>query len=246
MPPTATLHLPFQRRTRTWSRPTPLYPKQEHRKLVFFDLDQTLLSYNSAFVWMIRELRGGHITAWQALVGCWWYLLYALGLTQLDDVLRRASTAARGRNEAETRARVRAFWEDDVSHHLRRRCIEVIEAHRRQGHEIALLTAASDYLSEHVAKHCGIPHVLSNRFEVENNQFTGKLEEPLCFGQGKLHHARRLARRLGYRLEDCVFYTDSYSDIHAMEAMGEAIAVHPDLRLARAARDRGWKIAYWD
>lgn len=246
MPPTAALQLPLHHPARTWAGPALVYPRDTRRKLVFFDLDQTLLSYNSAFAWMIRELRGGHISTWQALVGCWWYLLYALGLTQLDDALRKASMIARGRDAEETRARVRAFWEDEVSRRLRRQCYEVIEAHRRQGHELALLTAGSDYLSEHVALHCGIPHVLSNRLEVKDNRFTGALQEPLCFGQGKLHHARRLARRLGYQLEDCVFYTDSYSDFPAMEAMGEAVAVHPDLRLARAARHRGWEIAYWD
>lgn len=246
MPPTVALQAPLRRPPRTWDGPAVAYPVATERKLVFFDLDETLLSYNSAFAWMMRELRGGHITPLQALVGCWWYLLYALGLTRLDDVLRQGSMAARGRSEAETRARVRAFWEDEVSRRLRARCTEVIEAHRRRGHDLALLTASSDYLSEHAAAHWGIEHVLCNRFEVDGDRFTGRLAEPLCFGSGKLHHARALAAELGYDLADCVFYTDSYSDLPAMEAMGTAVAVHPDLRLAHAARKRGWQIAYWN
>ena len=246
MPPTATLDTTFGRPARVWAGPTVAYPEAPSRKLVFFDLDETLLSYNSAFAWMMRELRGGHITPWQALVGCWWYLLYVLGLTRLDDVLRRGSMAARGRSASETRDRVHAFWRDDVSRHLRARCAEVIESHRRLGHDIALLTASSDDLSAHAAAHWGIEHVLCNRFEVDGDRFTGRLVEPLCFGAGKLHHARALADTLGYDLKDCVFYTDSYSDLPAMEAMGTAVAVHPDLRLAHAARKRGWEIAYWN
>jgi len=214
-------------------------------KLVFFDLDGTLFSYNSAYAWMMQELRGGHITWWQALRGCWWYLLYALGISGMDEAIRKASLIAKGQKETEMRERVRIFWEKEVSQNLRKQSAEIIEAHRKQGDQLAILTSSSDYLSEYAAAHWDIPHILCNRLEVKDNKFTGILKEPICFGTGKLHHAKLLADQLGYSLEDCIFYTDSYSDFPAMEAVGKAVAVHPDRRLSRAAKKLGWEIVYW-
>ena len=53
-----------------------------------------------------------------------------------------------------------------------------------------------------------------------------------------------MARDSATSLGDCSFYTDSYSDLAALEAVGEPVVVAPDVRLRRAARQRvvpgGW------
>ena len=214
-------------------------------KLVFFDLDGTLFSYNSAFAWMKSELRGGHISWWEAIRGTWWYFLYSVGVASMEDAVRKASLVARGQRESEIKERVQLFWEAELSNNLRAQATQVIEQHRAAGDQLAILTSSSDYLSEYAAKHWGIPHVLSNRFVVHESIFTGELIEPICFGPGKLVYAKALADKLGYSLEDCIFYSDSYSDLVPMESMGKAVAVHPDRRLARTARQRKWEIAYW-
>ena len=118
--------------------------------------------------------------------------------------------------------------------------------HRRKGDVLALLTSTSNYLSYHAAKHWNIPHILANRFLVEDGRFSGEMVEPICYGTGKLYYAKQLAEKLGFTLADCVFYTDSYSDFPAMEAVGRAVAVHPDRRLKKAALLRGWEICWWD
>ena len=214
-------------------------------KLVFFDLDGTLFSYNSAYGWMKREFREGHITLWQAIRGWWWLLLYSIGVAKMDDAIRKAALVGRGQKETDMKERVRRFWEEEVRHKLRSHAVECIETHRAAGHHLAILTSSSNYLSAYAAAHWKIPHVLANHFVVVDDVFTGEMVEPICFGEGKLTHARALAEQLGVALEDCIFYTDSYSDYPAMVAMGRPIAVHPDRRLARAARKHDWDIEYW-
>ncbi|MEL7370849.1 MAG: HAD-IB family hydrolase, partial [Myxococcota bacterium] len=39
--------------------------------------------------------------------------------------------------------------------------------------------------------------------------------------------------------------TDSMSDLPMMEAVGHPVAVNPDPRLRRTAKDRGWPIVDW-
>jgi len=47
------------------------------------------------------------------------------------------------------------------------------------------------------------------------------------------------------RLSDCAFYTDSFSDVPVLEAVGQPVAVNPDPRLRRRANKRGWRIVDW-
>ena len=69
--------------------------------------------------------------------------------------------------------------------------------------------------------------------------------EPLCFGVGKVMHARQWATEQSIDLKDCSFYTDSYSDLPMMEVVGKPVAVHPDPRLRHESRQRTWPIVDW-
>ena len=75
--------------------------------------------------------------------------------------------------------------------------------------------------------------------------FTGRFVDPLCYGQGKVERTRRLARDVGFDLEDATFYSDSYTDLPLLEAVREPIVVNPDPRLARVAKERHWRVERW-
>ena len=49
----------------------------------------------------------------------------------------------------------------------------------------------------------------------------------------------------GFRLEECVAYADSSSDLPMFEAVGFPVAVNPETRLAAIARKRGWLVEHW-
>lgn len=213
--------------------------------IAFFDLDLTLLSVNAGKLWVRSEYRRGRITSIQAARAGVWIAAYHLGYGRLERILTDAIGTLAGQTEDELRADSHAFFHREVADFVRPGAKPVIEAHRAAGDAIALLTSSSPYLCEPVQESLGIPHVLCNRFELRDGRFTGKPELPLCFGPGKLTYARRLAERLGADLRDASFYTDSWSDLPVLEAVGHPVAVHPDPRLARVARERGWTIAEW-
>ena len=123
---------------------------------------------------------------------------------------------------------------------------EAIEQHRREGRKLVMLTSSSNYLAELVAGELRFDAVLCNRLEVDaGGTHTGRVIGGVCFGPGKLPHARAEAERLGVPLRDSTFYTDSYSDLPVMEAVSEPVAVNPDPRLRRYAHKRGWRIVDW-
>ncbi len=214
--------------------------------IAFFDLDRTLIRVNSGKLWVGFELRSGRLTRWQAARAAAWIFGYHLGYTRMEAILEEAIGSLADQDEEEVRTRTRRFYDDEVRGTFRPGGLAAIERHRAEGHILALLTSSSSYLSASVMEQLGIPHALSNRFEVREGRFTGLAEGPLCFGEGKLTHARALADELGERLEEAWFYTDSASDLAVMDAVGHPVAVHPDPRLRRLAIKRGWPVEDWD
>lgn len=214
--------------------------------LALFDLDRTLLDVNAGSLWVRAELRAGKISRWQATKAAAWIFGYHLGYSRIERVLEEGVATLADQAEDEVRARTEAFYAAEVAARYRPRSRAVVEAHRARGDHLALLSSTSVYLAAPVQAELGIPHALCNRFEVREGRFTGKPVLPLCYGEGKLAHARALAEQLGVSLADATFYTDSASDLAVLEAVGEPVAVHPDPRLARVARKRGWRIEIWD
>src|SRR5262249_50238053 len=91
-----------------------------------------------------------------------------------------------------------------------------------------------------------LDEVLCNRFEVDGQGvYTGRVSGALCFGLGKLAHARTFAQRAGMRLSDASFYTDSYAGLPVLEAVGRPVAVNPDGRLRHEAMRRRWEVVDW-
>jgi HAD superfamily hydrolase (TIGR01490 family) len=215
--------------------------------IAFFDLDKTLLAANTAREWLKRELRqGGTLSRWQALRAAGRLFQYSLGFASLDDTVRRAIAALAGRDERHVRDNTVAFYQSYVRHLFRPGGRLAVQKHRGEGDSVVLLTASSSYLSELVAQDLSLDAVLCNRFEVDaKGLYTGKSVGSICFGQGKLAHAAEFAEKRGVGLKNCTFYTDSYSDLPVLKAVGKPCAVNPDARLRREALRQGWPILDW-
>lgn len=215
--------------------------------VAFFDLDRTVLSVNSATGWLRREVRLGFVNRRTALRASWSVVKYQVGAANLEDAVRSAIASLEGDEEAAIRARTRAFWEEEVVQTIRPGARAAMAEHKAAGEEVVLLTSSSSYMSELAAEALPLDAWLCNRFEVVDGRFTGaSAVEPLCFGAGKVHHAREYAAARGVQLADCAFYTDSMSDAPLLEVVGRPVVVDPDPRLARLARRRGWALVDWD
>jgi HAD superfamily hydrolase (TIGR01490 family) len=214
--------------------------------IAFFDLDRTLICRNSASLWIRYELAAGRITRWQALHALTYVVRYSLGIVNIDDAIRRSVTRLNGQREAELAERAVAFYEGLVRPLFRPGAMPVVREHRAAGDRLVLLTSSSNYVSEQVCRDLGFEDYVCNRFEVgRDGLYTGRLIEPLCYGPGKVGLAERYAAARGLRLPDCTFYTDSIADLAMLEAVGRPVAVHPDPKLKRLARQRGWETADW-
>jgi len=214
--------------------------------IAFFDLDKTLLAVNSASLWVSHEVRQGNITRFQAARAALWILRYHLGFGAIEDAMTVAVATLEGVREADIEARTIRWYEEEVASLYRPGAQAVLEEHRGRGDDLVLLTSSSPYLSRPVQERLKLDGILCTRFEVEGGLFTGQPVTPICYGLGKVHHAKQYAGERDVALEDCAFYTDSYSDMPMLEAVGRPVAVHPDPRLKRAAKKLRWPILDWD
>jgi HAD superfamily hydrolase (TIGR01490 family) len=213
--------------------------------IAFFDVDKTVLSVNSAALWVRREFHAGNVTRWQAARAAGWLGLYHLGFARLDHVIVEAVRGLRGRVERDVIDRTMAFFKSDVQATIQPAARAAIAHHKARGDLIFLLTSSTNYLCAPLGDDLQIDGFLANRLEVEAGIFTGEPVWPLCFGAGKVEHARVVADKLKIALSDCTFYTDSASDLPMLEAVGHPVTVDPDPRLRRIARRRGWPVERW-
>ena len=215
-------------------------------RIAFFDLDKTLLSHNSAALWIRFELAAGRATKWQALTGLGWVVRYNLGAADVTDAIRRTIVLLAGQREDEMSARVRQFYADVVQPLYRPGGRAAVRAHREAGDRLVLLTSSSNYMCDLVMNELALDDYVCNRFEVDaNGCYTGRAVEPLCFGAGKVGLAQQYAAQHNATLSDAVFYSDSHSDLPMLEAVGHPVAVNPDPRLRRHARRRNWETVDW-
>jgi HAD superfamily hydrolase (TIGR01490 family) len=213
--------------------------------IAFFDLDLTLLSANSGTLWVRRELALGQLSKRTALQAALWLARYQLGMGGLTLVSRAIGTA-QGMSEADLLARTASFYERQVRTLFRPGAMDALGKHRAAGDRLVLLTASSHFIAEKVAEELKLDAFLCNRMEVDaHGRLTGRTVGPLCYGEGKLVHAQREADAHAVQLADCAFYTDSFSDVSVLEAVGQPVAVNPDPRLRRHANKRRWRIVDW-
>lgn len=211
----------------------------------FFDMDRTLVRANTGTLWVKWQRERGEISRWKALQALGWIAQYKLSVLDMEALITRLIADMAGQPEGEMIQKCIEFTEKLVLPTVAPRALEAIERHRRDGHVIAILSTSSPYVTEIVARHVGIEHVLCTRFMVADGKFSGQHVRPACFGPGKVHWAEKFAAERDVDLARSFFYTDSYSDLPMLERVGVARVVNPDGRLARHARRVGWSIEEW-
>jgi len=214
--------------------------------LVFFDLDRTLIPFNSAFLYARDEWRAERLPTTQFLESAVWIGLYHLSLIDMEVALARAASFYRGVPEEHLRQATEAWFDARVRDALLPLGRAAIARHRADGHRLVLHTASSPWLAKAATDAWGLDDWIANRFPTDDaGHLTGALARPICYGRGKLTLARRYADQMGARLEDAWFYTDSATDAPLLGAVGHPRVVQPDPRLRRLAKARGWPRVDW-
>lgn len=118
-----------------------------------------------------------------------------------------------------------------------------LRLHKEAGHKVILLSGALDFLLEPMRDL--VDDVVSAKLAEEDGVYTGELAGMPVAGDARARMLASYARRNDIDLEKSYAYADSISDFPMLEAVGNPVAVNPDGRLEKAARERGWHIRDW-
>jgi HAD superfamily hydrolase (TIGR01490 family) len=220
--------------------------------LALFDLDHTLIPFDSGMAWTHFLVERGVLPA-QAeatyLDYCRQYVagtldihaMHFASVAPLAHVPRALLTQWTGEFEAALRARVPADMRD------------LVQRHRDAGDLCAVVTATTRFIAEPCARLFGVPHVVATEASTADGTsegaLTGAIEGLPCYREHKVTRVRQwLAQRAPgdaanlEAFEQSWFYSDSSSDLPLLCAVSNPVAVRPDERLRQHALQAGWPI----
>lgn len=215
------------------------------RKAALFDMDRTLVRVDSATLYVRYQRAKGQATFRDTVQVAWWMAKYTLGVIDAERVAKQALRSFRGKEEAWLEKACEELFLDYMLPHVATAGRGAVERHRTAGDFIAIVTGATPYAAQPLARELGIEHVVATRLEVEDGRFTGNVAPPMAYGKGKIVLTEQLAREQGFSLEEATFYSDSITDLPLLERVLTPVVVNPDRRLRRVARARGWRIEAW-
>ena len=207
-----------------------------------FDLDQTLLAGFSATAFVRERLMSGRMSPrelYDSLLGA---LSFGLGRTGFSGFMAASVAAYRGTAESSLVEIGDEVFEKSLATAIYPEARALVRAHQEMGHTVGVVSSATRYQVEPVARDLGIEHVMCTRLEVENGIFTGKVIHPTCYGEGKADIALQLAADHDLDLDSSYFYTDSHEDLPLLDLVGHPRPLNPNRQLAQIAKERGWPV----
>jgi len=208
----------------------------------FFDVDRTLLAGFSAIAFLRERIARGRAGPTELAQGLLGTLSFALGRTGFSGFVAAHTQAYRGLPEASLHELGREVFDKHLATQIYPESRALVRAHHERGHTMAIVSSATPYQVDPVAKELAVPHVLCTRLEAKDGVLTGKVIHPTCFGRGKLLAAEDLAEELGLDLDASYFYSDSIDDLPLLENVGHPRPTNPDNRLAQIAKERRWPV----
>jgi HAD superfamily hydrolase (TIGR01490 family) len=119
---------------------------------------------------------------------------------------------------------------------------DLIDADRAAGFRLVLVTGELDFALGPVLRHFGFDSLVSNRLVYEDGIATGEVVAPLIAEHAKVAAMTDVLAESHCDRSRAKAYSDSFSDVPMLEAVGSPAAVNPDRRLKRVAAERGWPV----
>lgn len=214
------------------------------RTAAFFDLDRTLMAGSSSFEFGRAAYRAGLITRRRIAADTIANVRFRLqGSTDAstDEVMARISRWIAGVRVVDL-ARLAPTALAGILPRLYPQMLKVAYDHQDAGRGVYICTAASNDLAELLAHVLRFDGGVGTRSEVADGVFTGRLDGPFAYREGKATAVRELAEREGVDLARSWAYSDSESDLPLLRTVGHPVAVNPDRELLRVARAEGWEV----
>jgi HAD superfamily hydrolase (TIGR01490 family) len=220
-------------------------------KLALFDLDHTLIPFDSGMAWTRFLAERGVLPPDAEAVYLGFCQQYVAGTLDIH-AMHRACVAPLARFERVQIADWGRAFEAAMAPLVPTAMRVLVQAHRNAGDLCAIVTATERVVAEPFARLFGIEHLVATDGATVDGtpagRLTGEIEGEPCYREHKLTRVVRwLAQafepvRTLASFEQSWFYSDSASDLPLLQAVSHPVAVAPDARLLAHARQQGWPV----
>jgi len=209
----------------------------------FFDVDGTLVAGFTGVILTRERFRNGDMGVGELINMVAAGLNHQFGRMEFEGLINKATEVLRGRPLSDLQQIGERLFAEKIEKRIYPEMRDLVHAHMERGHTVVLSSSALTIQVEPVARFLGIPNVLTNRFDVDDNGvLTGEVVTPILWGPGKANAVQRFAADHDIDLKDSYFYADGDEDLALMHLVGNPRPTNPGDKMAGVASKRGWPI----
>ena len=216
------------------------------KKLVLFDLDHTLIPFDSDYEWNEFTISLG----WRdgdafRQANEAFFAQYRNGTLNIHDYVRFATQAIRDKGATESVAAQARFMDAVVLKGIQKPALDLLQGHQKAGDAVVIVTATNEFVTRPIADAFGVQELIAiDLVRNAQGEFTGDILGTPSFREGKVVRVEAwlAARNLGWQDVESTFYSDSMNDLPLLEKATHPVATNPDERLRQLATERGWRI----
>jgi len=211
-------------------------------KFIIFDLDDTLLSGDCEREWITFLTSKGLMNDSSAKLDQF-DLDYRKGILDFEEYSTFIQKPIMGLTREELDNLVEEFIQKNI-HHLTDNLTRDLLNEASSADKVLIASGSHDFLVKGFADFFKIDSSIGTPVELKNNIFTGQLSGEPTFSDGKVRAVEKWCNSNDIEVKDSIFYSDSINDLPMFEVCGVPVAVNPDEKLKKIAKERDFKVIY--
>ena len=214
------------------------------RKLVIFDLDNTILNGDSDYSWINFLINEGHVDKEEyEKKNKYFYDQYYEGKLDYDEWAEFALSTIKDKTPNDIEGLMSKFLISVIEPMINIYALRLLHNHHHNNDIMLLASATNSVIVNPIAKRLGFEYVVASEVEIIEGVYSGKILGKPALGDGKLLKVKEWALQNDIdNFEDVTFYSDSINDFPLLEAVGIPKAVNPDDQLREISIKNNWEI----
>lgn len=224
-----------------------MYTQKHNQRVVFFDVDNTLVRGQSQRLFISFLLKRRLVSLWAYLKIIFWFFLYKIGIAKNPRAIAEYGFAfLKGYTLAEFEKIVNVFFNTVLRDRIYRKAEEIIKKHKEKGDKVILLSNSFNTLMQRLTDFLLIDGFLCTNLEIVDGKFTGKIDGDIVYGVNKTNLAKQYLKDNHISRDYVWAYADHISDLGILTLAGNPVVVNPSSALLKEARIRKWKILLYN
>lgn len=211
-------------------------------KFIVFDLDDTLLSGDCEREWITFLTSKGLMNDSSAKLDQF-DLDYRKGILDFEEYSTFVQKPIMGLTREELDNLIEEFIQKNI-HDLTDNLTKDLLNEASFADKVLIASGSHDFLVKGFADFFKIDSSIGTPVELKNNIFTGQLSGEPTFSDGKVRAVEKWCNSNDIDVKDSIFYSDSINDLPMFEVCGVPVAVNPDEKLKKIAKERAFKVIY--